>query len=195
MRRIIALFSGALVLLAAASISATPVAAEGDFQLESTIAFTSSRDDPTNQFPILAAGEIYLMNPDGTNPRRLTDNDAGDFLPALSPDGKKIVFDSNRTQGESLYTSDLFLMNTDGTEQTFLTRGSSATWSPDSKSIAFHASASGTGCPLRNQPGTATSDNDIFRRQRRRPSGGRRATHEHHPQLDREQRPEDQDRR
>jgi TolB protein len=64
---------------------------------------------------------------------------------------------------------DLFLMNTDGTEPTLLTRGGSATWSPDSKSIAFHASASYyasgglvTGCPIRTDPGSATSDSDIF---------------------------------
>src|SRR4029453_9686231 len=65
--------------------------------------------------------------------------------------------------------SDLFLMDTDATEQTFWTRGSSATWSPDSKNIAFHASASYhasrglvTGCPIRPDPGSATTDSDIF---------------------------------
>jgi TolB protein len=128
----------------------------------SAIAFSSTRDDPTGS-PLLAA-EIYLMNPDGTNPRRLTDNDAGDGFAALSSDGKKIVFDSNRNRGadEPLNTSDLFLMNTDGSEQTFLTRGSTASWSPDSKNIAFHASASGSGTPIRTDPGSATSDSDIF---------------------------------
>ena len=40
--------------------------------------------------------EVYLINPDGTNPRRLTDNAYGDAFPTLSPDGKKIVFASNR---------------------------------------------------------------------------------------------------
>ena len=53
-------------------------------------------------------------------------------------------------------------MNTDGTAQTFLIRGSSATWSPDGKKIAFHASASGKGQPIKPDPGAATSDNDIF---------------------------------
>ena len=128
------------------------------------IAFTSSRDNPA-----LApnAAEIYLMNPDGTDPRRLTDNTDGDAFPKLSPDGKKILFDSNRLRAADvpcrvLLTSDLFVMNTDGTEQTFLTRGSSATWSPDSKYIAFHASASGTGLPIRCDPGAPTADSDIF---------------------------------
>ena len=104
------------------------------------------------------------MDPDGTNLRRLTENMVGDFFAALSPDGKKIVFDSTslRLSTEPRNTSDLFLMETDGTEQTWLTRGSSATWSPDSKNITFHASASGTGLPTTTDPGAATSDSDIF---------------------------------
>jgi TolB protein len=132
------------------------------FRLESTIALVTNRDDPTAD-PVLAA-EIYLMNPDGTNPRRLTNNHYGDGFPALSPDGRKIVVDSNRNRAEDepLNTSDLFLMNTDGGEQTPLTRGSSATWSPDSKNIAFHASASGIGRPIRGDAGAPTEDSDIF---------------------------------
>jgi TolB protein len=131
--------------------------------LESTIALTSTRDNPAAT-PAQLAAEIYLVNPDGTEPRRLTDNADGDGFPALSPDGKKIVFDSNRdrTATEPLNTSDLFLMKTDGREQTFLVRGSSASWSSDNKSIAFHASASGTGVPIKPDVGAATSDSDIF---------------------------------
>lgn len=130
-------------------------------ELISTIPFTSTRHDPTAN-PLLAA-EIYLMNGNGTNPRRVTENSDGEGLPVLSPDGKKIVFDSNRLRGgASLFTSDLFVMNTDGTEQRWLARGSSATWSPDSKNVAFHASASGTGLPIRMNPGSATEDSDIF---------------------------------
>src|SRR5262245_12440074 len=74
------------------------------FALVPAISFTSTRDDST--------GEIYLMNSDGTNPRRLTTNTAGDAFAALSPDGKRIVFDSNRrrTSSEPANTSDLFLM-------------------------------------------------------------------------------------
>src|SRR5262249_43881309 len=106
----------------------------------------------------------YLMNEDGANLRRLTENVVGDFLPALSPDGKKIVFDSARRRlpTEPRNTSDLFLMDPDGADQTFLIRGSSATWSPDSKNIAFHGAASGTGLPIKTDPGAATTDSDIF---------------------------------
>src|SRR5215470_2608601 len=123
---------------------------KSEFALESTIAFTSTRDD-------LTTAEIYLMSPDGSNVRRLTENTSDNAFAALSPDGKKIVFDSNRNraEGEPLNTSDLFVMNTDGSEQMFLTRGSSATWSPDIKNIAFHASASGLGLPIKPDLGAA----------------------------------------
>jgi len=137
---------------------------KSEFALESTIAFASSRDNPILNPFLNGAGEIYLMSPDGSNLRRLTDNTAADSFPALSPDGKKIVFDSNRNraEGEPINTDDLFVMNTKGDEQRFLIRGSSATWSPDSKNIAFHASASGLGLPIKTDPGAATSDSDIF---------------------------------
>ena len=135
----------------------------------STIAFVSTRHDSTADHTVdpqrdLLAAEIYLMNSDGTNPRRLTENTHFDGFPSLSPEGKRIVFESNRlrTAGDPFNTSDLFLMNTDGSAQTFLIRGSSATWSPDGKKIAFHASASGKGQPIKPDPGAATSDNDIF---------------------------------
>jgi TolB protein len=175
MRRRTLWLAGAVVLFAAIASSISSVAAVGGadgavspcnngkppgFHLESTIAFTSTRDNP-DAVPPGPEAEIYLIDADGTNPRRLTDNDFGDAFANLSPDGKRIVFDSARISGRN-NVSDLFLMNADGSDQTFLTRGSSATWSPDCKNIAFHASASGTGTPLRTDPGSATTDSDLF---------------------------------
>ena len=135
-------------------------AKQGCFELESTIAFSSNRDTLTVT-PVTDGAEIYLMNPDGSNVRRLTDNVDEDAFANLSPDGKKIVFDSDRLSGQ-FNVSDLFLMESDGSGQTLLTRGSSATWSPNGKEIAFHASASGSGTPIRPNPGSATTDSDIF---------------------------------
>jgi TolB protein len=156
------------VSIAVLGLSAPAAGAEdaegtnAEFPMTSTVAFSSTRDNPALFGPAL---EIYLMDADGTNVRRLTENTDGEAFAALSPDGKgKIAFDSNRLRlpTEPGNTSDLFLMNSFGEEQTFLTRGSSASWSPDSKGIAYHRSASLTGLPIRNDPGAPTSDSDIF---------------------------------
>lgn len=137
---------------------------DGNEIRRSTIAFSSTRDNPPSPTPFVASGEIYLMNADGTDVRRLTNNDSSDIFPSLSPDGTRIVFESNRRRAatDPPNVSDLYLMNTDGSGQTWLGRGSSATWSPDGASIAFHASASGTGLPANPYPGSATLDSDIF---------------------------------
>jgi Tol biopolymer transport system component len=170
----------AVLILLAVGLSSTPSrATAGNFRLQSTIAFSSTRDhvdDPSASSRPLLGAEVYLINPDTTNPRRLTDNSSFDGFANLSPDGKKIAFDSTRLTTGTVCNgatddniSDLFLMSSDGSEQTLLARGSSATWSPDGKDIAFHASASyyasgglDSGCPIRTDPGSATSDSDIF---------------------------------
>jgi Tol biopolymer transport system component len=54
------------------------------------IAFASTRDNNHN---------IYVMNADGSGQTRLTRNAAPDFSPAWSPDGTRIVFQSNREGG------------------------------------------------------------------------------------------------
>ena len=162
-----------IVLLGSVTLLAGQSQQPGQFERVSAIAFTSTRENP--ECPIGRATEVFLMSPNGTNVQRLTDNGGcthNDFFPSLDPEGKKIVFDSTLLTsqpgpGNRRYISDLFLMNSDGTEQTRLTRGSSATWRPDSKEIAFHASASYhtqgiTLPPIRTDPGAPTIDSDIF---------------------------------
>jgi Tol biopolymer transport system component len=83
--------------------------------------------------------DIYVMNADGSNIGRLTDDPSTDLLPAWSPDGSRIAFISNRNQ-----RWDLYVMNADGSNQTLLVESvdhnSAAAWSPDGERLAFAGS-------------------------------------------------------
>lgn len=86
--------------------------------------------------------EIFLMNADGSNPRKLTNNSATDEYAAISNDGTKIAFVSDRGGSEHLY-----VMDADGTDARQLTglTGFSGfpTWSPNDSKIAFDDERSG----------------------------------------------------
>jgi dipeptidyl aminopeptidase/acylaminoacyl peptidase len=72
------------------------------------IAFISDRTfDPEGFVRQGASYEIYVMNSDASNIRRLTNNEQLDRSPVWSPDGQQIAFVSN---------SNLYLMNSDGTD-------------------------------------------------------------------------------
>jgi TolB protein len=72
--------------------------------------------------------DIYLIHPDGTGLRRLTRLTNNNVSPAWSPDGKRIVFASDRGHDD---VSDIYVMNADGTKQTRLTADSfSPDWQP-----------------------------------------------------------------
>jgi Tol biopolymer transport system component len=97
------------------------------------IAFVSNRD---------GNDEIYVMNADGSNQRRLTDTPSSDSEPNWSPDGKYIAFDSNRDGNTEIY-----VMNADGSNQRRLTNDTidnfQPDWSPDGKNIAFVSNRDG----------------------------------------------------
>jgi Tol biopolymer transport system component len=140
------------------------LAAQDKFDLLPTVAFVSTA--PLTGTPFEAA-EIYLVNEEGsTSVRRITENEHYDAFPAISPDGKKILFDSDApVEGRPpsvYYNPDLWVMSSDGTERTYLDHGASGTWSRDSKYVAYHASASGAGAAIRLDPSAATIDSDIF---------------------------------
>ena len=86
--------------------------------------------------------EIWLMNADGSNQLKLTENHAMDISPAWSPDGSRIAFISNRDGNDEIY-----VMNADGRGTHRLTntdaRESFPAWSPDGKLISFDSDRGG----------------------------------------------------
>jgi TolB protein len=87
--------------------------------------------------------EIHTMNPDGSNRRWLTNNYSWDVLADWSPDGRRILFVSNRDEHEpgSPGTYELYTMAPDGTDVRRITYDHeidhSAVWSPDGRKIVF----------------------------------------------------------
>ena len=83
--------------------------------------------------------EIYVMDADGGNQQRLTENRNNDWHPEWSPDGKRIAFAADR-KGDSAKV-DIYVMDADGGNQQKLTNNrvwdSSPSWSPDGERIAF----------------------------------------------------------
>lgn len=79
---------------------------------------------------------LYVIDADGSNLKELPDTRAGDRLPFVSPDGKRVAF---ATGAENEY--DLVVMRMDGSERHVVASGPGMqwwpSWSPDSKQIVF----------------------------------------------------------
>ena len=107
---------------------------------QAQIAFASDRD---------GNWEIYVMDTDGRNQRRLTTNRHDDWEPSWSPDGKRIAFTSSEArnvwdghpQNVVGGSPQIYVMDADGKNLRRLSNNHFAewepSWSPDGKRIAF----------------------------------------------------------
>ena len=84
--------------------------------------------------------DIYVVDITGENLQQLTDHPASDRLPAWSPDGQWIAFQSERDGDQTIYW-----IEADGANPKRLANGRRPEWSPDSQQIAFVSHREGIG--------------------------------------------------
>ena len=86
--------------------------------------------------------EIYTADPDGGRPFRITEHSASDTDPAISPNGRDVVFTSNRSGN-----NDIFVIGSAGGPAVNLTNHAAndgwARWAPDGWHIVFHSNRDG----------------------------------------------------
>ena len=92
------------------------------------LAFQSSGSDDGGTSSI-SESDIYAMNVDGTDQRRLTFYPEQDTEPEWSPDGEAIVFSSGRKDG-------IYVMRPDGTELAKIGQGILPLWIPANHPLA-----------------------------------------------------------
>jgi TolB protein len=86
--------------------------------------------------------EIYRVDLQGKNPRRLTQNRSIEVSPSWSPDGRKLAFVSDRSGSPQIY-----VMDSDGANARRLTfdgnYNTNPAWSPDGRWIAYQGRVGG----------------------------------------------------
>ncbi|MFN8444084.1 MAG: PDZ domain-containing protein [Caldilineaceae bacterium] len=89
------------------------------------------------QIAFLYAGDLWIVNRDGSNPRRLTVHEGVKFAPAFSPDGEKLAYSSGSFERDFA----VYLISVNGGSPTQLTFHPSSDWvqgwTPDGESILF----------------------------------------------------------
>lgn len=121
------------------------------------IAFTRVREDVRVPGDYRFEAEIWVMDGDGTNPRRVTRNTSDDFGAAWSPDRKAILFGATQfgpdgKGGFVALSQHIYRVDANGGTPVMLTpanmRAQFPSWSSDGARIAFHGSYAGVGNDL-----------------------------------------------
>ncbi len=87
--------------------------------------------------------ELFVADADGSNARRITDFGCAAFAPQFTPDGKRIIFSSNKNECDSR-EFELFIVDADGANLEQVTDfggfTSFAEFAPDGRTVVFTSS-------------------------------------------------------
>lgn len=117
------------------------------------VSWFASFSPDASQIAFMHDYQLWIMDANGENPRRLIEQLARDL--AWSPDGAYIAFEGNHSPSSSSfreYPSDIWLVEADGTNPRNVTNSPdlyeyTPAWSPDSRRLIFEAAGSPNGVP------------------------------------------------
>lgn len=139
----------AYVLLVALTLSVPAVLMAQRAPRQDRIAFTRVREDVRTEGDYRVEAEIWTMNVDGSDARRLTSNKSDDYGVAWSPDGTTLVFGAVQFAPDSTgeltpRTAHIYRISADGGIATLISprgfRAQFPSWSADGRFIVFHGS-------------------------------------------------------
>ena len=151
-RRSLRILSLAVALTAVAMLAGTGIAAVGGGRIvyEGYDAATETSD-------------LYTMNADGSEIRRLTEDGAAKGHPEFSPDGTEVSFESVGYESGSCCSRNIYAIGADGSDRRQLTETSDvsvgenfdASWAPDGEWLVFVSN--------RGEAGGFAGDREIYR--------------------------------
>ncbi|MFZ4816013.1 MAG: TolB family protein, partial [Phototrophicaceae bacterium] len=90
------------------------------------VIFSSDRNSP-------GLWQLYVMEADGSNPRRLLTGDGGDSGAVIAPNGQEIAF----TRRDALGKSQVVVLNLANGRTLFTVTGNNPSWSPDGSQLVY----------------------------------------------------------
>jgi Tol biopolymer transport system component len=134
MKKISSVAGSVLVVLAVVAAAGHSTALQAPPPINETVVYSSIQ--PANW-------DLYVFDSPGATPRRLTTDSALDYSPAISPDGRWVVFTSERGGGPDLYALDFQNPAVPKRLTKSPAMEDAAAFSPDGRRLAFVSTESG----------------------------------------------------